>query len=134
MDDKIKKIRELNDNLRQNFSGGRVLITRGVAELPIDKKLDIDEDLPGNINYYLSVDGNVMTRTDEFTYSGILDLEDIDDGVKPALRINKNWDDIGSYNESDTNMGIVYNNNITIPVSVHVIQYLGETIVPYVGP
>ena len=55
-----------------------------------------------------------MTRTDEFTYSGILDLEDIDDGVKPALRINIIWDDIGSYNESDTNMGIVYNNNITI--------------------
>ncbi len=28
MDNKIKKIRELNDNLRQNFSGGRVILTR----------------------------------------------------------------------------------------------------------
>lgn len=33
MDNKIKKIRELNDNLRQNFSGGKVMVTRGVAGL-----------------------------------------------------------------------------------------------------
>ena len=33
MDNKIKKIRELNDNLRQNFSGGRVMLTRGVSDL-----------------------------------------------------------------------------------------------------
>lgn len=33
MDNKIKKIRELNDNLRQNFSGGKVMVTRGVADL-----------------------------------------------------------------------------------------------------
>lgn len=35
MDNKIKKIRELNDNLRQNFSGGKVMVTRGVADLPL---------------------------------------------------------------------------------------------------
>ncbi len=33
MDNKIKKIRELNDNLRQNFFGGMVMLTRGVADL-----------------------------------------------------------------------------------------------------
>ena len=33
MDNKIKKIRELNDNLRQNFSGGKVMVTRGIAGL-----------------------------------------------------------------------------------------------------
>lgn len=35
MDNKIKKIRELNDNLRQNFSGGMVMLTKGVADLPL---------------------------------------------------------------------------------------------------
>lgn len=40
MDTNIKKIRALNDNLRQNFTSGRVLITRGVAELPIYKQLN----------------------------------------------------------------------------------------------
>ena len=43
MDTNIKKIRALNDNFRQKFTGGRVLITRGVAELPIDKQLEIIE-------------------------------------------------------------------------------------------
>ena len=43
MEAKIKKICELNDNLRQTFTGGRVLITRGVAELPTDKQLEIME-------------------------------------------------------------------------------------------
>ena len=113
-----------------------VILDPGDTDVAIryDITLDIDEDLPGNINYYLSVDGNAMTRTGEFTYSGVLDLDDIDNGVKPTLRINIVWNDIGSYNESDTNLGIVYNNNITIPVTVHVIQYLGVSIVPYTEP
>ena len=110
-----------------------VVLDPGDTDVSIryDITLDIAEDLPGNISYYLSVDGNSMTRTGEFTYSGVLDIEDIDDGVTPTLRINIAWNDIGSYNESDTNLGIVYNNNITIPVIVHVIQYLGEPILPY---
>lgn len=36
MDNKIKKIRELNDNLRQNFSGGKVMVTRGIAGFNTD--------------------------------------------------------------------------------------------------
>lgn len=51
MDTKIKKIRELNDNLRQNFTGGRVLITRGVAELPTDKQLEIMEKVRNFSNF-----------------------------------------------------------------------------------
>jgi hypothetical protein len=110
-----------------------VVLDPGDTDVSIryDITLDIAEDLPGNISYFLSVDGNAMTRTDEFTYSGVLDIADIDNGVTPTLRINIVWNDIGSYNESDTNLGIVYNNNITIPVRVHVIQYLGEQIIPY---
>lgn len=35
MNNKIKKIRELNDNLRHKFSDGKVMVTRGVADLPL---------------------------------------------------------------------------------------------------
>ena len=33
-----KRIKVLNDNFRSTFVGGRVLITAGVAELPVDTK------------------------------------------------------------------------------------------------
>lgn len=56
MDTKIKKIRELNDNLRQNFTGGRVLITRGVAELPTDKQLEIMQKVQSFNNFNASND------------------------------------------------------------------------------
>lgn len=56
MDTKIKKIRELNDNLRQNFTGGRVLITRGVAELPTDKQLEIMQKVQSFNNFDASND------------------------------------------------------------------------------
>ena len=51
MNTNIKKIRVLNDNLRQNFTSGRVLITRGVAELPIDKQLNIIEKVRNFNNF-----------------------------------------------------------------------------------
>lgn len=38
---KTKKIRELNDNLRKNHSGGRVLMTRGVADLPFEQHMQL---------------------------------------------------------------------------------------------
>ena len=47
----ITKIRELNDNLRQNFTDGRILITRGVAELPIDKQLEVIKKIRNFSNF-----------------------------------------------------------------------------------
>jgi hypothetical protein len=34
--DRTRRIRELNDALRRSFVGGRVLVTSGVSELPIE--------------------------------------------------------------------------------------------------
>ena len=34
--EKTKRIRELNDAFRETFSGGRVLMTPGVCELPLE--------------------------------------------------------------------------------------------------
>jgi hypothetical protein len=36
--DRTRAIRVLNDNFRSTFVGGRVLMTAGVAELPLDTK------------------------------------------------------------------------------------------------
>ena len=56
MDNKIKKIRELNDNLRQNFSGGRVMLTRGVADLPLATRLKIMQKVQSFNNFNPSND------------------------------------------------------------------------------
>lgn len=56
MDNKIKKIRELNDNLRQNFSGGRVMLTRGVADLPLATRLKIMQKVQNFNNFNASND------------------------------------------------------------------------------
>ena len=56
MDNKIKKIRELNDNLRQNFSGGRVILTKGVAGLPLATRLKIMQKVQSFNNFNASND------------------------------------------------------------------------------
>lgn len=78
MDDKIKKIRELNDNLRQNFSGGRVLITRGVAELPIDKQLEITEKVRNFSNFNQDNDPNGEHDFGSFDLDGVIYFWKID--------------------------------------------------------
>lgn len=83
MDDKIKKIRELNDNLRQNFTGGRVLITQGVAELPIDKQLEVIEKVRNFSNFNQDNDPNGKHDFGAFdvnsiTYFWKIDYYDVD--------------------------------------------------------
>ena len=34
--DRTRRIRELNDAFRRSFVGGRVLVTSGVSELPVE--------------------------------------------------------------------------------------------------
>ena len=51
MNNKIKKIRELNDNLRQNFSGGKVMVTIGVTDLPLATRLRVQRQRKGQKQY-----------------------------------------------------------------------------------
>ena len=56
MCNKVKKIRELNDNLRQNFSDGRVMLTKGVAGLPLAIQLKIMQKVKSFNNFNASND------------------------------------------------------------------------------
>ena len=56
MCNKIKKIRELNDSLRQNFSGGRVMLTKGVAGLPLATRLKVMQKVKSFNNFNVSND------------------------------------------------------------------------------
>ena len=83
MDTNIKKIRALNDNLRQNFTGGRVFITRGVAGLPTDKQLEVMEKVRNFNNFNKSNDPNGEHDFGAFDVDGVtyfwkIDYYDVD--------------------------------------------------------
>ena len=43
------------------------------------------------------------------------------------------WNNIEANNEQDSQLGLVYDNKIDIPVTITVTQYLGEEIIEFEG-
>ena len=80
------------------------------------------------------IDDKSIVRTGEYTYSNIILLEDIDDGETNTIRVYIEWVNDENNNEKDSELGTVLNNQISIPVSVDVTQYIdGDTLTPYTG-
>ncbi len=95
MDVKIKKMRELNGNLQQNFIGGRVLIKRGVAELPIDKQLKVSEKVRNFSNFNNDNDQNDEHDFGAFDVEKLGNLEDLVNLVSkiPEIYESSNFDE-----------------------------------------
>lgn len=81
-----------------------------------------------------AIDSGATVRTDVNTYSGIISLASISNDDVATIRVNLNWDDDGNHDDTDTALGIVEGNHLEIPITVHAVQYLGETLTPYVEP
>ncbi len=96
-----------------------------------DITLDMEQEYADNITYYITTTDGTTIRTGENTYSGIIDLNSIDNGDVATLRITVEWIDNGSYDETDTLLGLANNPSISIPAEINVIQYLGETLEEY---
>lgn len=88
-----------------------------VGSITIDK---IEELTSGN-----------LIRTGENTYSKIITLEEIENKVINTIRVYIKWNNIEENNEEDSKIGTIKDNFISIPVSVSVIQYLGEPVEEY---
>lgn len=71
---------------------------------------------------------NIIFRTAENVYTGIIPLEMISTNYLDIVEIFFSWENIEENNEEDTKIGTVYNSNLNIPISVTFSQYLGETI------
>ena len=74
--------------------------------------------------------GYELIKTAENTYTGIMTLQEIQNGIIHKLRVEVEWADDGSNDENDTELGKGDIQQLQIPISVHVIQYLGEEIIP----
>ncbi len=77
------------------------------------------------------VGGDSVVRTAANTYSGIIDLETIEDEEVVTLRVSMNWNNIESYNANDTVLGLERDSKLALPITINAIQYLGETLTPY---
>lgn len=74
--------------------------------------------------------GNLI-RTDVNTYSKVITLDDINNNISNIVRVYIKWDNNEDNNDSDSSVGSILNNYISIPTTVSASQYLGEDIVSY---
>ena len=94
---------------------------------------NLDSDL-FTITEIKEIDDKTIVRTGQYTYSNIISLEDIQDGETNTIRVYIEWVDDEDNNVKDSELGTVLNNQLSIPVSVDVTQYIdGDTLTPYAG-
>ena len=77
--------------------------------------------------------GYQLIKTDENTYTGIMTLQEINNGINHKIKMEVEWLDDGQNNENDTEIGKNETHQLQIPITVHAIQYLGEEINEYTG-
>lgn len=78
-----------------------------------------------------TVENNTLTRTGENTYTAIIPLQRIKNGATNNIRVSIQWADSENATQ-DIAIGAPSNPKLHIPITVHVSQYLGETISEYV--
>ncbi len=79
----------------------------------------------------VELNGRTLVRTGENVYSGVIALNEINNGAFSSVRVNIKWDNDESNNDIDTEIGMNVNGSISIPVQIDVTQYLGEELVEY---
>lgn len=115
--------------------------SRGYFDIVIDRtdsstsiKYDVTFDF-SNLSDSFVVDdisltnGGTLYRTGEYTYTGIIMLNEESSNT---IRTYIKWENNEDNNEEDSEIGKVADNKINIPITVDVIQYTGEVISEYV--
>lgn len=95
----------------------------------------LDEEGLGDTNLKISsmneiASGFELINTAENTYTGIILLEEINNGENHVIEMEVEWVDDGSNDENDTNLGREKDNKLQIPIKLRAIQYIGEEIIP----
>ena len=111
-----------------------ILIDARDTQVSIIYEITFDfTSLPSNITVEKieEINGREIIKTGPNTYSNYITLDDINNNLKDTIRVHIKWNNDEENNENDTNIGIIKNNSIKIPVSITVSQYLNDTIEPY---
>jgi hypothetical protein len=75
---------------------------------------------------------NELVLTNENTYTGIIDLEDISSKQSHVIRTHIKWEDKEENNYKDYEIGTTIE-TFEIPISINVSQYLGEELEEYMN-
>lgn len=123
--------------LAPNTSGSfNITIDPSNTEVAIRYNITINkENLLNSAAQLISIkeieQNNNLIETEKNVFTGIITLKDIQDGKKNIIETTIQWNDTGESDEKDTEIGIIKNPKIEIPITVDVSQYLGEEIIPY---
>lgn len=124
-------------NLAPGLSGTfDILIDPGDTDVSIKYDISLNQENLTNKNITIksiteTEEGATLVRTGENTFTGIISLEKIKQGVDNNIKVEIEWKDDDTNNEEDTKIGIQEDYKLEIPIIVHVSQYLGEEIVAY---
>jgi len=72
--------------------------------------------------------GKEIIKTGENTYSNVITQSESKQNIKNNIRVNIRWNNDEENNESDSALGTIKNNKLSIPVNITITQYLGENI------
>ncbi len=100
--------------------------------------LDINNSLKFDKIVRVKSDGTEgqLIRTGDSTYSYLITLDQISKKEKETVRIYIAWenDDSDENNKYDSEIGVIQDLNLQIPVQATINQYLGEEIIEYKEP
>ncbi len=117
---------------------GNFLIILDPKKTNVSIKYSIQLDKEYLINDKISIvsveeveSGNILTRTAETTYTGLISLSDIKAGKTNKIKVRLSWENDENNNQMDTTLGTLKGYTVNIPINVTATQYLGETIEEY---
>lgn len=105
------------------------------TDTDVSIKYEVTFDLSNLENTKIQIDsieetilGKELLKTGDNTYTGVITLDEIRQGIKNEITVNLSWKEDETTNAEDTLIGSSENSRIEIPVSIKVSQYLGEEI------
>lgn len=125
-------------NLAPGLTGNfKININPQDTDVSIRYDIILDEEKLTNDNIQIksikeTQEENELIRVDKNTYAGIITLDRIKSGNKNEIAVEIEWVDDEENNEPDILIGTTWGTNFEIPITVHVCQYLGEKIEPYI--
>lgn len=98
-------------------------------DITLNKENMTNEEI--QITNIQELNGNTLTRTAENTYTGVISIEDVENGEVNTIRVSIEWNNNELNNEIDSETGKNANSVLEIPITVNASQYVGENIVEF---